>query len=148
MLNVHASGGSRMMQAAREAVDSSANDPLLIAVTVLTSHSAEDLVEVGLPDDPGKQVGRLAALAMNNGMDGLVCSAHEAKQLRDSHSDSVLVTPGIRLHESDPDDQRRIMTPEQAMTAGANYLVVGRPITKALDPRGALEYINSTIGNK
>lgn len=146
MLNVHALGGRKMMAAAREAVDASDNSPLLIAVTVLTSHSAEDLSGIGLSESPEQLVMRLAALSIDSGLDGVVCSAREAAALRAAHPDAVLVTPGIRPAGSDQGDQSRIMTPAEAMAAGSSYLVIGRPITRALDPQAALNYINSTIG--
>lgn len=145
MLNVHALGGRRMMNAAREAVDASSGNPLLIAVTVLTSHSEQDLAELSIDRSPGEMVTLLADLAMKSGMDGVVCSAHEAAALREAHSQSVLVTPGIRPAGSDKGDQSRIMTPAEAIAAGSSYLVIGRPITQALDPVGALNYINQSI---
>lgn len=147
MLNVHALGGKHMMQAAREAVEASSNNPLLIAVTVLTSHSAEDLPEVGITGQPDELVGRLADLAMDAGLDGVVCSPREAAMLRQAHPGAVLVTPGIRPEGSAKGDQTRTMTPSEAMSAGSSYLVVGRPITRALDPAGALEYINSSLAS-
>jgi len=146
MLNVHALGGKNMMAAAREAVDASDNSPMLIAVTVLTSHSAEDLAGIGLSESPEQLVMRLAALSIDSGLDGVVCSAREAAALRAAHPEAVLVTPGIRPAGSDRGDQSRIMTPAEAMAAGSSYLVIGRPITGALDPQAALNYINSTVG--
>ena len=145
MLNVHALGGARMMQAARDAVNASTHSPLLIAVTVLTSHSAEDLTQVGISSQPDELVARLAGLAMENGLDGVVCSAKEATELRQRHPQSVLVTPGIRPEGSTVDDQRRTMTPTDAINAGASYLVIGRPVTQALDPLAALSYIHSSL---
>jgi len=146
MLNVHALGGRRMMQAARAAVDQAARRPLLIAVTVLTSHAKEDLAELGLPSDPAALASNLAALAHDAGMDGVVCSAQEAPELRRRLGHAfILVTPGIRLSGDAADDQRRITTPGMAVEQGASYLVVGRPITKAADPLAALRAINVEI---
>ena len=115
MINVHALGGRRMLEAAREAVDLRGQRPLITAVTVLTSMSREDMAEVGLTGDPTYQVVRLAKLAQQSGMDGVVCSAHEAPMLRESHGAGfLLVTPGIRPAGSDAGDQRRVMTPKAA----------------------------------
>lgn len=145
MLNVHASGGSRMMTAAREALSNPAG-PLLIAVTVLTSMSAEDLSEVGVTDAPADQVLRLARLAQQCKLDGVVCSAQEASMLRaDLGANFRLVTPGIRPAGFDAGDQRRVMTPVQALSAGATDLVIGRPITAAADPLVALQQIQFDI---
>jgi orotidine-5'-phosphate decarboxylase len=141
MLNVHASGGSRMMTAAREVLSNPAG-PLLIAVTVLTSMSAEDLSEVGVTDAPADQVLRLARLAQQCKLDGVVCSAQEASMLRaDMGANFRLVTPGIRPAGAEAGDQRRVMTPLQALSAGATDLVIGRPITAAADPLVALQQI-------
>jgi orotidine-5'-phosphate decarboxylase len=146
MVNVHASGGLRMMQAAREAVDKSAQPPRLIAVTVLTSMSGEDLRQIGLAVEPAEQVERLARLSRAAGLDGVVCSAQEAPLLRQAIGpDFLLVTPGIRPAGSEAGDQSRILTPARAMTAGADYLVIGRPITQAADPVAALQQINAEI---
>ncbi|MFO7603339.1 MAG: orotidine-5'-phosphate decarboxylase [Gammaproteobacteria bacterium] len=146
MMNVHASGGRRMMQAAREALDSYSRPPLLIAVTVLTSMAAEDLQEIGLEVSPETQVMRLARLAQAAGMDGVVCSAMETSVLaKELGSDFCLVTPGIRPAGSDQGDQRRIMTPLEAMHAGSHYLVIGRPITQAASPLETLVAINAQI---
>ena len=145
MLNVHASGGSRMMMAAREALSNPAG-PLLIAVTVLTSMSAEDLTEVGVTDAPADQVSRLARLAQQCKLDGVVCSAQEASILRaDLGANFRLVTPGIRPAGTAVGDQRRVMTPVQALSAGATDLVIGRPITAAADPLVALQQIQFDI---
>jgi orotidine-5'-phosphate decarboxylase len=145
MLNVHASGGSRMMTAAREALEDQSG-PLLIAVTVLTSMSAEDLSEVGVSDAPADQVLRLARLAQQCKLDGVVCSAQEASLLRaDLGADFRLVTPGIRPAGANAGDQRRVMTPVQALNAGATDLVIGRPITAAADPLVALQQIQFDI---
>ena len=146
MLNVHTLGGRRMMQAARDAVEKSARRPLLIGVTILTSHSAGDLDEIGLGNDPGLQVLRLARLARDAGLDGVVCSAQEAARLRGELGDDFcLVTPGIRPAGAAAGDQQRVMTPAQAVAAGADYLVIGRPITQAADPMTVLAAINREL---
>lgn len=148
MLNIHASGGRRMMVAAREALADLPHPPLLIAVTVLTSMSAEDLIEVGVDAVPADQVLRLARLTRACQLDGVVCSAQEAALLRaDLGADFRLVTPGIRPAGADTGDQRRVMTPLQALNAGASDLVIGRPITAAADPLAALQQIQSDIQN-
>ncbi len=146
MVNVHASGGSRMMIAAREALADFPQPPLLIAVTVLTSMAAEDLAELGVTIPVAQQVQQLAALAAQSGLDGVVCSAHEAAQLKAQFgSDFVLVTPGIRPAGSEAGDQRRVMTPEQAAALGIEVLVIGRPITQAADPAAVLQAINNSL---
>lgn len=147
MVNVHASGGERMMQACRERLESyGAQRPLLIAVTVLTSMSAEDLAGVGIADTPAAQVSRLATLTRNCGLDGVVCSAQEAPMLRAEQGDDfLLVTPGIRPATAQQGDQQRVMTPAAALRAGSDYLVIGRPITRAADPLAALEAIEKEI---
>lgn len=138
MVNVHASGGERMMLAAREALEPFSERPLLIGVTVLTSMTAEDLQQVGVSCSPQDQVTRLAALARNSGLDGVVCSAQEAPRLKKEFGHEFkLVTPGIRPPGSGSDDQRRTLTPAEALAAGSDYLVVGRPITGAGDPAQA-----------
>jgi len=148
MMNVHASGGRRMMEAAREALADLPHPPLLIAVTVLTSMSAEDLGEVGVAGSPADQVLRLARLTQACKLDGVVCSAQEATLLRaDLGTDFRLVTPGIRPAGADTGDQRRVMTPVEALRAGATDLVIGRPITAAPDPLAALQQIRSDIQN-
>jgi len=146
MVNVHALGGKRMMAAAREAIEAAINQPLLIGVTILTSHSDDELAELGIQGNAGDNVLRLARLAMESGLDGVVCSPREAPILRKEFPESVLVTPGVRLEGSQGDDQRRTMTPVEAVAAGSSYLVIGRPITQALDPLQALLYIRSTLG--
>jgi len=152
MLNVHASGGSAMLAAARGAVDRAAaaagrTRPLLIAVTVLTSLSADDLAAAGVADAPEAQVLRLAKLAQAGGLDGVVCSSREASALRAACGpDFLLVTPGIRPAGADVHDQARTATPAEAIAAGADYLVIGRPITRAPDPQAALEAIQRTLG--
>jgi orotidine-5'-phosphate decarboxylase len=148
MMNVHASGGRRMMQAAREALAELPQRPLLIGVTVLTSMSAEDLAETGIAAAPADQVMRLASLTQACGLDGVVCSAQEAALLRQRlGEDFRLVTPGIRPAGSEAGDQRRVMTPTQAIAAGASDLVIGRPITAAADPVKVLQSINDEIGS-
>ena len=146
MLNVHALGGARMLQAAREGVERSGRRPLLIAVTVLTSMDAGDLASVGLAGSPEDNVLRLAALAESSGLDGVVCSSRETIALRARLADDfLLVTPGIRPAGSAADDQRRIMTPVEAVQSGSSYLVIGRPVTQADDPVGVLRTINSEL---
>jgi orotidine-5'-phosphate decarboxylase len=146
MVNVHALGGRGMMSAAREAVEASAHRPLLIAVTVLTSHDQQVLQEVGLVGTPAQAVRRLARLAHDSGLDGVVCSAQEAQDLRSSEgADFCLVTPGIRPAGAAAGDQRRVMTPVAAMAAGASYLVIGRPITAAVDPAAAVVAIDAEL---
>lgn len=143
MTNVHASGGARMMEAAKDALYSYGKDaPMLIAVTVLTSMESSDLKEIGINVSPLEQATKLALLAKNCGLDGVVCSAKEVQSFRTRlGSDFKLVTPGIRPAGSTPDDQRRIMTPQRAQAAGSDYLVIGRPITQAEDPTKALHAI-------
>ncbi|MGE5027461.1 MAG: orotidine-5'-phosphate decarboxylase [Betaproteobacteria bacterium] len=146
MMNVHASGGRRMMTAAQEALAGLPKRPLLIAVTVLTSMAAEDLAEVGVSGAPADQVLRLARLTQACKLDGVVCSAQEAAMLRASlGADFRLVTPGIRPAGFDAGDQRRVMTPVDALRAGATDLVIGRPITGAADPLTVLTQIQSDI---
>jgi len=142
MLNVHAMGGRKMLEAAREALPVNDSQTKLIAVTVLTSMGAEDLNEIGLNNSPGEQVKQLATLTNDCGLDGVVCSPQEITLLRESlTTDFELVTPGIRPQWSVAGDQKRIMTPAQAMQEGSNYLVIGRPITQAENPMKALEKI-------
>lgn len=150
MLNVHASGGSRMLAAAREAADSvPGRKPLLIGVTVLTSMGDEDLAEIGVQPPAAEQVMRLAGLCKKAGLDGVVCSAREAAALkREFGPDLLLVTPGIRPAGSGADDQRRTLTPAGAVAAGTDYLVVGRPITAAADPALACREILDSLPNR
>jgi len=146
MVNVHAQGGRRMMTAARERLQQGGYSTLLTAVTVLTSMEAQDLREVGIDRTPIEHVQALAGLVADCGLHGVVCSAQEAPVLRQQLADDFkLVTPGIRPASATADDQRRIMTPEQAMSAGVDYLVIGRPITQAEDPVMALRYINDSL---
>ena len=148
MVNVHASGGSKMMRAARAALTEFGDRaPLLIAVTVLTSMQDSDLAEQGISRSAAEQVSHLARLAEDSGMDGVVCSAQEAPQLRaERGSDFLLVTPGIRPADSTRDDQQRVATPEEAMAMGSNYLVIGRPVSRADNPLAALKTINRALG--
>ena len=147
MVNVHALGGRKMLEAAREAIVSGARQPKLIAVTMLTSMAQQDLADIGINATPAEIELRLATLARDSGLDGVVCSAQEAALLRKCCGDGFcLVTPGIRPAQSSLDDQSRVMTPLAALQAGANYLVIGRPITKAADPLQALLDINQEIG--
>ncbi len=148
MLNVHASGGLAMMQAAREGVHKSGYSPLLIAVTVLTSMSEPELAQIGVCDGLLAQVKRLALLTQQADLDGVVCSAQEASMLRAACGvDFCLVTPGIRPADASQDDQTRIVTPAQAISLGASYLVIGRPITQAKDPLVALQQIIKSISS-
>ncbi len=143
MVNVHALGGRRMMEAAREVLDDAPNRPKLIAVTVLTSMGRDDLNELGIPGQPQETVLRLARLAHESRLDGVVCSAQEAPLLRQElGTDFCLVTPGIRPANTSQDDQVRIVTPVEAIRLGSDYLVIGRPITKAVDPLQVLQQIN------
>ena len=147
MMNVHALGGSRMMEAARASLEGMVKRPRLIAVTVLTSMGPGDLKELGLPGDPRETVLRLAKLAHASGLDGVVCSAQEAAPLRQQlGAGFCLVTPGIRPSFAAQNDQVRIVTPAEAIRLGSDYLVIGRPITKAANPLQALQQINLEIG--
>lgn len=146
MVNVHASGGRKMMEAAREAVDKAAHKPLLIGVTVLTSMDEAGLREIGVERSPREQVLHLAGLVQQSGLDGVVCSAQEAVDLHARFGAGLaLVTPGIRPAGTDAGDQSRIMTPGNAIRAGSDYLVIGRPITQAADPLSALKQINHEV---
>jgi len=148
MLNVHASGGLEMMQAAKKAVDSSEAKPLLIAVTVLTSMNQQTLNQIGIQTDLPTHVLNLARLTQQAGLDGVVCSALEAQMLRSNlGSEFCLVTPGIRPANASKDDQSRIVTPADALSRGASYLVIGRPITQADSPLAALEAIHQECIN-
>ena len=146
MINVHASGGAKMMQAAQQALQGFENPPKLIAVTVLTSMDKAQLLGTGVNADPDQQVLHLARLAADSGLDGVVCSAQEAGLLRKALGDDfLLVTPGIRPEGSDQGDQSRVMTPAQARDAGVSYVVVGRPITQAADPLAVIAQINAAL---
>lgn len=147
MTNVHASGGLAMMEAAKKALQPYGKDaPLLIAVTVLTSMSDEDLKLIGIDVPAFEHVQRLAKLTKLAGLDGVVCSAQEASVLKSLLGrDFKLITPGIRPVGSDVGDQHRVMTPPEALAAGSDYLVIGRPITKAADPLAALQAIHQSL---
>ncbi|EEZ83124.1 orotidine 5`-phosphate decarboxylase [Vibrio alginolyticus 40B] len=147
MVNVHASGGERMMTASREILEPYGKDrPLLIGVTVLTSMEQSDLAGIGLNVAPQEQVIRLATLTKNAGLDGVVCSAQESSLLKSELGQEFkLVTPGIRPAGSEQGDQRRIMTPVDAIQSGSDYLVIGRPITQASNPAEVLKSINESL---
>lgn len=148
MINVHVQGGREMLYAAVEAIDQSMVPikPLLIGVSVLTSLDNNDLKTIGLQHDLTKTVLQFASLAKQTGLNGVVCSAQEALKLRAQFSDNfLLVTPGIRLTSSIRDDQKRVMTPQQAIKAGADYLVIGRAITQAKEPIKVLRDIQNKI---
>lgn len=149
MVNVHASGGSKMMKAARDILQPYGDKaPLLIAVTVLTSMSEEDLQDLGVQVSPQEQVKFLAGLAHKAGMDGVVCSAQEASMLKQAYGEEFkLVTPGIRTADASADDQKRIMTPQKAVEVGADYLVIGRAITKSDDPIQTMKDIYASLNN-
>ncbi|MFQ3622154.1 MAG: orotidine-5'-phosphate decarboxylase [Acetobacteraceae bacterium] len=147
MLTLHAGGGAAMLGAAREAAEAAAGArPMLLAVTVLTSLSSSDLAETGVAGDAAAQVLRLARLALGAGADGLVCSPREVAPLRDALGPDVpLVVPGIRPEGAAAGDQKRTMTPAEAVAAGADWLVVGRPVTAMPDPRRAAEAIAQSL---
>jgi orotidine-5'-phosphate decarboxylase len=149
MVNVHASGGERMMNAAAEAIANKNNKPILIAVTVLTSMEQSDLAGIGLDISPRQQVERLAKLSKQSGMDGVVSSAQEIQLIKElCGNDFLTVTPGIRPAGSAAGDQRRIMTPQQAVNVGGDFLVIGRPITQAENPQQAcIEIVNSLLAS-
>lgn len=139
MVNVHAQGGPNMISAAKEAIVASEHQPILTAVTILTSFDQAQLTAIGMSGTIEENVMRLAKLAQTAGADGVVCSAHEASVLRaNTREDFCLVTPGIRPAGSNTDDQKRIMTPSEAIAAGSDYLVIGRPITQAANPKEVL----------
>ncbi len=146
MVNVHASGGRKMMETCVERLKAGHYKTQLIAVTVLTSMGREDLKDLGLDLEPFEQVQRLAKLTQESGLDGVVCSAQEAKMLRQTlGQDFVLVTPGIRPEGSNADDQKRILTPKQAMLDGSTHLVIGRPITQSDSPRETVKSILQSL---
>jgi orotidine-5'-phosphate decarboxylase len=146
MMNVHASGGDALMCAAREAIAVVARRPLLIGVTLLTSLADADLERIGFSGSAEENVVRLARLTRASGLDGVVCSAQEAPAVRRATgADFVLVTPGIRLPESGRGDQARVVTPGEAVRLGANYLVIGRSITRSRDPAATLESIRKSL---
>lgn len=146
MVNVHAAGGRRMLESAAAAVSGYSASPQLIGVTVLTSMDETDYDEVGYALPLSQQVFQLAALCADCGLDGVVCSAREAGELRRARgADFALVTPGIRPAGSSSDDQRRVLTPPEAISAGSSHLVIGRPVTRADDPAAALAAINASL---
>lgn len=146
MVNVHASGGRKMMETTRAALEKRSHRPLLIAVTVLTSMGGDELLELGLNTTPAEQVERLAKLTQSCGLDGVVCSAQEASLLKAACGQEFkLITPGIRPADAAANDQTRIMTPTAAIAAGSDYLVIGRPITQSADPVATLLAINSSL---
>ena len=146
MVNVHASGGRKMMETCVQRLKAGNYSTQLIAVTVLTSMGREDLKDLGLDIEPFEQVKRLAKLTQESGLDGVVCSAQEAKMLRETlGQDFALVTPGIRPVGSNADDQKRIVTPKQAMIDGSTHLVIGRPITQSENPNQTLRDILATF---
>lgn len=147
MVNIHASGGARMMTAAHDALAPFGKDaPLLIAVTVLTSMETSDLLELGMILSPAEHAERLARLTQQCGLDGVVCSAQEAVRFKQIFGvEFKLVTPGIRPTGSKEGDQRRIMTPEQALSAGVDYMVIGRPVTQSVNPAQTLKDINASL---
>ncbi|MCP3669113.1 MAG: orotidine-5'-phosphate decarboxylase [Gammaproteobacteria bacterium] len=146
MINVHASGGRKMMEAASNRLQQLQSAPLLVAVTILTSLGQDDITEIGYPGTPAENVLRLAQLADSSGMDGIVCSPLEAQEVRPLvNSEFRLVTPGVRPASAVKDDQKRVMTPADAIQNGADFLVIGRPITGAEDPLQALRDIQSEI---
>ena len=146
MINLHASGGARMMAAARERLSVRTRAPLLVAVTVLTSLDSADLAAIGCPGDPQRRVLELARLARANGLDGVVCSPREAERVRGALGAGFrLVTPGVRPAGAAVGDQKRVMTPAEAVAAGADYLVIGRPVSAAPDPLQALSAIEQEL---
>ncbi|MBO6632960.1 orotidine-5'-phosphate decarboxylase [Parvibaculum sp.] len=147
IVNVHTAGGSAMMRAAADAAKEAGPErPLIIGVTMLTSLDQADLADTGVSGSPADHVRRLAALAASAGLDGVVCSAHEIELLRrDLGPDFKLIVPGIRPAGSDVGDQKRVMTPSEALSLGADILVIGRPITGAGSPRAAAEEIGKSL---
>ncbi|RTL02070.1 MAG: orotidine-5'-phosphate decarboxylase [Proteobacteria bacterium] len=146
MVNVHASGGREMLVKARQAIEDSNHKPLLIAVTILTSLSSEAVTEIGYSLPLQEQAIHLAKLSYECGLDGVVCSAHEADLIKSAtDADFLTVTPGIRLSDAKTDDQTRIMTPINAVKNGADYLVIGRPITQSAEPQQVLNQINDSL---
>jgi orotidine-5'-phosphate decarboxylase len=148
MLNVHASGGPAMLSAARDAIgEPSAGAPLLIGVTVLTSMDEAELAATGVTSSAEQQVDRLTGLVSQCGLDGVVCSAHEATNVKDNYPGLISVTPGIRMADDSADDQRRIMTPERAMQNGSTFLVIGRSVTGAANPAERLQSIQQSLAH-
>jgi orotidine-5'-phosphate decarboxylase len=149
MVNVHASGGSAMLEAARDAASTAARPPLLIAVTVLTSLKDEDMPAIGWQPSAAAQAITLARLACNCGLDGVVASAHEVRAIKAAtRPDFLAVTPGIRAPEDDVGDQARVMTPQNAQAEGADYLVIGRPITQSDNPALRLASLHATLAQR
>ncbi len=145
MVNVHASGGKQMMLAAREAVDSSSHKPLLIAVTILTSFDNSSYQELGFKNDLQDQIAYLATMSEKSGMDGIVCSANDVPSIKPLVNEKFqFITPGIRVKNSN-DDQKRVTTPENAISNGSNFIVIGRPVTLSDDPATVIEKINRSI---
>jgi len=145
MVNVHASGGKHMMLAAREAVESSSHKPLLIAVTILTSFDNSSYKELGFKNEIQEQIAHLAIMSEKSGMDGIVCSANDVRSIKPLVEEKFqFITPGIRVVNSN-DDQKRVTTPENAISNGSNYLVIGRPVTLSDDPATIIEKINQRI---
>ena len=145
MINVHASGGSKMLDASKKALEGFDKPPLLVGVTILTSISEEILTEIGF-NNLDKQVMRLTKLAQRSGLDGVVCAASDASKLKQTCGESFLtVTPGIRPRDADLNDQSRISTPKEAIANGSDFLVIGRPITGSEDPTNALENIYKEV---
>jgi orotidine-5'-phosphate decarboxylase len=143
MMNVHASGGQRMMEAACEAVEQESHQPKLIAVTILTSMDDQDMQQLRINNAAREQALYLSQLTKQSGLDGVVCSAQEASAMRELNGDDfLLVTPGIRPAGADQGDQKRVVTPEDAFSFGSSYLVMGRPITRAEDPMAVLQQVN------
>ena len=149
MLTVHASGGTEMLRAAQAAAEDTESPPLILGVTVLTSMDETDLTEIGIQENPAQQVQHLATLATAAGLKGLVCSPKEITPLRAVlRPETQLITPGIRPAGTDTGDQKRVLTPPQAIEAGASWLVIGRPICAAENPRAAAEAIlDSLVGS-
>ena len=146
MINVHASGGRRMMETAMERLERRSARPLLVAVTILTSLGDADIAEVGYSGTTAENVVRLAKLAGQSGLDGIVCSPREASEVRrELGGDFLLVTPGVRPASAARDDQKRVMTPLDALNNGADMLVIGRPVTASADPVGSLRNIQDSI---
>ena len=145
MINVHASGGSKMLDASKKALEGFDKPPLLVGVTILTSISEEILTEIGF-NNLDKQVMRLTKLAERSGLDGVVCAASDASKVKQTCGESFLtVTPGIRPRDADLNDQSRTSTPKEAIANGSNFLVIGRPITGSEDPTNALENIYKEV---
>ena len=145
MINVHASGGSKMLNASKKALEGFDKPPLLIGVTILTSISEEILTEIGF-NNLDKQVMRLTKLAQRSGLDGVVCAASDASKVKQTCGESFLtVTPGIRPRDADLNDQSRTSTPKEAIANGSDFLVIGRPITGSEDPTNALENIYKEV---